>query len=649
MKQILNLRTTSWNPKGIPFKNRHLSVLSLIFAAFLGCSFFFMVSISSCKKSNLTAETTSSDNPTAQNSSGQLKLSSLPGTDFNIVVMPDIQYETSNKNGATDSMLTSQIRWIKAHQADSNIVYVIGLGDITDDGDSQPFQWVNAKNAYYMLESPLTGLPSGIPYGLAVGNHDQYPNQGFPLTDATSQYNTYFGTSHFSGRSYYGGNYTGGSGANDSHYDLFSGGGLDWICIYLEYDSQNQDRTAMNTWAYNLLGTYASRKAIIVTHYFLDNGSPAPWGATGGVNATNSQGQGIYDRLKTRRNVCLFLSGHVGGEAYRQDTYQGRTIKTIMADYQFNTNGGNGYMRLMHFSRDNDRIGVRTYSPWLNTFGFGSFTKTLFHEPVLTRTCDFDNNGKSNLAFFNNGTWKVSGLSNVTQGAAGDIPCPGDYNGDGETDYVYFHPADGTWHNLPGGVTTQYGQAGDIPVPGDFDGDGKTDLAIYRPSATANTNKFYYLLNGVSNNVQYGTTGDIPIPGDFDGDGTSDMAVYRPSTRTFYFYGVTSFVFGSLNDIPVPGDYDGDGLTDIAIYRPSNGTWYIRNAADGTTKSSFQYWSGTAGDIPCIGDYLGTGKTGYAYYRSGVLNINGGTSITLGGSGDKILNLPYSLQSVYFP
>ena len=63
----------------------------------------------------------------------------------------------------------------------------------------------------------------------------------------------------------------------------------------------------MNTWAYNLLGTYASRKAIIVTHYFLDNGSPAPWGASGGVNPSNSQGLGIYDALKTRRNVCLFL------------------------------------------------------------------------------------------------------------------------------------------------------------------------------------------------------------------------------------------------------------------------------------------------------------------------------------------------------
>lgn len=578
-----------------------------------------------------------------------LKTGSLPGTDFSIVVMPDIQYETSNKNGATDSMLTSQIRWIKAHQIDSNIVYVAGLGDITDDGDSLPAQWVNAKNAYYMLETPTAGFPGGIPYGLAIGNHDQYPNQGFPVTDATSQYNTYFGTSHFSGKSYYGGNYTGGSGANDSHYDLFSAAGLDWIVIYIEFDSQNQDRTGMNTWAYNLLGTYSSRKAIIVTHYFIDNNATAGningWGNSGGVNPTNSQGKGIYDKLKTRRNVFLFLGGHVGGEGYRQDTYQGRTIKTMLSDYQFMTNGGNGYMRLMHFSRDNDRIQVQTYSPWLGTFGYGQFTKTLFHEPILTRTCDFDNNGKSNLSFFNNGVWKMSGLSNVTQGTTGDLPAYADFDGDGKTDIAYFRPSNNSWYNIPGSAgSISYGTSGDVPIPADFDGDGKADLAVFRPGANTT---FYWQLNGVSNSLTYGISGDVPIVGDYDGDGKADPAVFRPSTKTFYTYyaGAShSAPYGSVGDIPVPGDYNGDGITDIAVYRPSTGTWFVKGIDDTGT-----VWGGTAGDIPCPGDYFGDGKTHYAYYRAGTLYVNGGTNITLGGSGDKILNLPYSIRSVYFP
>jgi hypothetical protein len=44
---------------------------------------------------------------------------------------------------------------------------------------------------------------------------------------------------------------------------------------------------------------------------------------------------------------------------------------------------------------------------------------------------------------------------------------------------------------------------GDLPVPGDFDGNGTFDVAVYRPSSGV-----WYVRNGAT--VQWGVAGDIP-------------------------------------------------------------------------------------------------------------------------------------------
>jgi hypothetical protein len=196
-----------------------------------------------------------------------------------------------------------------------------------------------------------TGLRHGIPYGVSVGNHDQFPNSN-ANGNSTQLYNTYFGPARFSGRPYYGGHF--GSN-NDNHFSLFSAGGMKFIVIYLEYDSDPD--SAVLVWADNLLKTYIDRRAIIVSHYLVEPGNPAPFGL---------QGQDIYNALKGNANLFLMLAGHRHGEGRRTDIFNGNTVHTLLADYQERENGGDGWLRIMQFSPAKNQIRVLTYSPTLN-------------------------------------------------------------------------------------------------------------------------------------------------------------------------------------------------------------------------------------------------------------------------------------------
>ncbi|MBD1362700.1 metallophosphoesterase [Mucilaginibacter sp. ZT4R22] len=296
--------------------------------------------------------------------------------DFSIAVMPDTQYYLAQAQlGGNFDMFKAQIDWIQKNQEKENIAYVAHMGDITEHGDNpvtSRSEWYLAKTALYGLESPVS-----IPYGLTVGNHDQFPAQ-YPVKGTTNGYNQYFGIKHFEGRPYYGGHY---GTNNDSHYDLFTAGGRDFIVVFLEFDSHNEDQANLYSWANDVLKKNVSRKAIVVSHSILHFGPVT--GSNTPQAPFNAEGKAIFEALKDNPNLFMMLSGHVGdnGEGYRVETVGGHNIKAFLSDYQSRPNGGNGLMRLYKFSVKKNELSVKTFSPYAHldeTDADSKFTVPLF-------------------------------------------------------------------------------------------------------------------------------------------------------------------------------------------------------------------------------------------------------------------------------
>ena len=245
--------------------------------------------------------------------------------------------------------------------------------------------------------------------------------------------------------------------------------------------------------------------------------------------------------------------------------------------------------------------------------------------PVYGGTEDiWDTHGKPAITLFrpDDGNWFYREADATLHGPfqwgqRGDVPLPGDYDGDGDSDECVLRPDTYTWFGSLPTFAIQFGDNGDIPVPADYDGNGTIDLAVFRP----NPGTWFIFKRdlGTSEVYQWGMQGDIPLPADSDNDGKADCAVFRPSTNTWFIrkssYPASPWImtFGKDGDVPMPTNIQTSSYATLSVFRPSDGNWYTYDQSTGIWGAPFNW--GQDGDNAAPGDENGGGATDAAVFR----------------------------------
>ena len=276
---------------------------------------------------------------------------------FTLAVLPDTQYYTKYY----PAVFTSQTRWLAENRGPLNIAHVLHEGDVTDTNTTQ--EWNRSVQSMKMLDGKL-------PYVMSGGNHD------LPVNN----FNRYYPPSKFKKMPGFGGTYA--PGQSENNYHLFSAGGTDWLVIALEWGP----RDSVLAWARSIAARHPNRHTIILTHAYLNYNNKLLGSERSDQSVPNGPGQnngvGIWNKLVSKQpNIDFVMSGHIwygDGTGYlmsRNDS--GKKVHQFLADYQgrgapangtVGYLGGAGYLRLMTFYPAEDKVVVKTYSPYLNKY-----------------------------------------------------------------------------------------------------------------------------------------------------------------------------------------------------------------------------------------------------------------------------------------
>ena len=259
---------------------------------------------------------------------------------FSIIWMSDPQFYSEDH----PEIFNCMTEWIKENVDALQIKYVVITGDFVNHTESDR-EWGNAIEA-------LSRLEGVVPVLTVAGNHDLSSRDG-----GYDRYLNYLGNPISPGLTTVEDVYREGRG----RCDLLDAGGREYMLLSLGYSVDDEGIA----WLNRMLAKYPNRQAILCVHGYLDpDGSYTTDGSrlAGEVVAKNA-------------NIRLVLCGHRYGvyhqmcpKSQSQGGAQTAGSYELVADYQEEANGGNGYLCVLTFDEETGDVHVTTYSPWLDDY-----------------------------------------------------------------------------------------------------------------------------------------------------------------------------------------------------------------------------------------------------------------------------------------
>ena len=327
---------------------------------------------------------------------------------FRVIGLPD----TQKYSELYPEIFLAQTQWIVENRDELELEFVSHYGDLVQHGTGTLAlqEYENALAAMKLLRD------GDVPHGIVAGNHDVLESGSTSQTYDDSNYLQYFGSQWYDKRDWFGGN----SPSGLSTYQFFEGNGQQFLALHLHLETPHTELA----WAQGVINEHRDKPVMVTTHRYLQDAEdftadiplvpsgryPEIWYLFEGQY--NPDGIGAEDFfnhfIATNRNIFLVNAGHFH-EEYRQSSnnIHGLPVHEVLANYQDDPNGGNGYLRIMEFDMARSLINVSSYSPTLDNF----LTKD---ESQFTLDVDFEQYVEPNpTVYFQNGVSGYQGTQDT--------------------------------------------------------------------------------------------------------------------------------------------------------------------------------------------------------------------------------------------